>query len=68
MKLTTRPGNRPSFRRRRSTQQPKQVSLIPAQTSADELSELYTWAVNAAVENDRPELAYELALSFAREA
>ena len=65
MKLTTRPANRSTFRKKRAAQQ---AVVLPTQVSATELSELYTWAVNAAVESDRPELAYELALSFAREA
>ena len=66
MKLNTRPGNRPVFRKRRAQAQASPVVTIPAQPT--ELSELYTWAANAAVESDRPELAYELARSFAREA
>ena len=67
MRLTTRPGNRPSLRSRRSRTQANAATpaiVIPAQT---DLSEAYTWAVNAAVESDRPELALELARSYARE-
>jgi hypothetical protein len=68
MKLNTRPGNRPVFRKRRATAPAAQVIVIPAQIDATELAEAYTWSVNAAVENNRTELAYELARSFAREA
>lgn len=67
MKINTRPVNRPVFRKRRAAQSVQPAIAIPTQTTA-ELSEQYTWAVNAAVESDRPELAYELARSFAREA
>jgi hypothetical protein len=65
MRISTRPGHRSARRNKPSTPAQPQAIVIPAQT---ELSEAYTWAVNAAVGSDRPELAHELALSFAREA
>ena len=74
MKLHTRtntgPRNRPVLRKRRTQQAPQvsQVIVVPTQAEATELAEAYTWAVNAAVEDNRPELAYELARSFARGA